>query len=68
MRREADGSKMIIMGDPEQIYNRHLSKNSNGLSYAANKMRGSEYAAIITMHKGEITRSKASREIAKYLG
>lgn len=68
MKREADGSKMIIMGDPEQIYNRHLSKNSNGLSYAANKMRGSEYAAIITMHKGEITRSKASREIAKYLG
>ena len=68
MKREADGSKMIIMGDPEQIYNRHLSKNSNGLSYAANKMRGSEYAAIITMHDGEITRSKASREIAKYLG
>ena len=68
MKREADGSKMIIMGDPEQIYNRHLSKNSNGLSYAANKMRGSEYAAIITMHEGEITRSKASQEIAKYLG
>ena len=68
MKREADGSKMIIMGDPQQIYNRHLSKNSNGLSYAANKMRGSEYAAIITMHEGEITRSKASKEIAKFLG
>ena len=68
MKREADGSKMLIMGDHEQIYNRHLGKQSNGLSYAANKMRGSEYAAIITMHEGEITRSKASKEIAKFLG
>ena len=68
MKREGERSKLVIMGDPEQIYNRHLNKHSNGLSYAATKMRGSEYAAIISMLPVEITRSKAAQEIAKFLG
>lgn len=68
MKRVGDGSKLIITGDPEQIFNRHLNKQSNGLSYAATKMRGSEYAAIISMHDSEITRSKAAQEIAKFIG
>lgn len=68
MKRVGDGSKLIIIGDPEQIFNRHLNKQSNGLSYAATKMRGSEYAAIISMTNNEITRSKAAQEIAKFVG
>lgn len=68
MKRVGDGSKLIITGDPEQIFNRHLNKQSNGLSYAATKMRGSDYAAIISMYNTEITRSKAAQEIAKFIG
>ena len=68
MKRVGDGSKLIITGDPEQIFNRHLNKQSNGLSYAATKMRGSDYAAIISMYDSEITRSKAAQEIAKFIG
>lgn len=68
MKRAGDGSKLIITGDPEQIFNRHLNKQSNGLSYAATKMRGSEYAAIISMFDTEITRSKAAQEIARFIG
>ena len=68
MKRTGDGSKLIITGDPEQIFNRHLNKQSNGLSYAATKMRGSEYAAIISMFDTEITRSKAAQEIARFIG
>ena len=67
MKRIGENSKLVIMGDPMQIYNRHLNKHSNGLSYAATKMRGSEYAAIISMLPSEITRSVAAMEIAKML-
>ena len=68
MKREGDRSKLIITGDPEQVFNRHLSKHSNGLSYAATKMRGSKYAIVVSMFENEITRSKAAKEIAKRLG
>ena len=67
MKRIGDGSKMIITGDPRQVYNRHMNYHSNGLMYAATKMAGSQYAAVVTMHEGEITRSVAAREIARCL-
>ena len=67
MKRIGDGSKMIIMGDPHQIYNRHMNYHSNGLSYAATKMAGSPYAAIISMQDDEITRSTAAQEISRLL-
>lgn len=65
MKRIGDRSKMIITGDPSQIYNHHLNKKSNGLSYAASHMAGSPLAAVITMTKEEITRSTAAQEIAR---
>lgn len=67
MKRIGDGSKMIIIGDPHQVYNRHMNRFSNGLSYAASKMAGSPYAAVIAMNEAEITRSEAAREIARCL-
>jgi PhoH-like ATPase len=67
MKRIGDGSKMIVTGDPHQVYNRHMNYHSNGLSYAAVKMAGSPYAAVITMDESEITRSTAAREIARCL-
>lgn len=67
MKRIGDGSKMIVTGDPHQVYNRHMNYHSNGLSYAAVKMAGSPYAAVVTMNEAEITRSTAAREIARCL-
>ena len=67
MKRIGDGSKMIVTGDPHQVYNRHMNYHSNGLSYAAVKMAGSPYAAVVTMDESEITRSTAAREIARCL-
>ncbi len=68
MKRIGDKSKMIITGDPHQVFNRHMNERSNGLSYAATKMAGSPYAAIISMYKkSEVTRSAAAQEIGERL-
>jgi len=67
MKRIGDGSKMIITGDPNQVFNKHMSYYSNGLMYAATKMAGSRYAAVVSMFEDEITRSEAAREIARLL-
>ncbi len=67
MKRIGDGSKMIITGDPNQVNNKHMNYYSNGLMYAATKMAGSPYAAVVSMFESEITRSKAAREIARRL-
>ncbi len=67
MKRIGDGSKMIITGDPNQVYNKHMNYHSNGLMYAATKMAGSPYASVVSMFEDEITRSEAAREIARLL-
>ena len=67
MKRIGNNSKMVITGDPRQVFNRHMNERSNGLSYAATKMAGSEYAAVITMNEDEITRSIAAQEISRRL-
>lgn len=67
MKRIGDGSKMVITGDPNQVFNKHMNYHSNGLMYAATKMAGSPYAAVVTMTEAEITRSEAAREIARLL-
>ena len=65
MQRIGDGSKMVIIGDPDQVYNRHMNRRSNGLTYAATHLANSPYAAVIEMTESEITRSVAAREIAR---
>ena len=67
MKRIGDGSKMIITGDPNQVFNKHMDYHSNGLMYAATKMAGSPYVAVVSMNESEITRSEAAREIARLL-
>ena len=67
MKRIGEGSKMVITGDPHQVFNKHMDYHSNGLMYAATKMAGSPYAAVVTMLECEITRSEAAREIARCL-
>lgn len=67
VERIGDYSKMVIIGDPEQVHNKHLSKNSCGLSRAMSKFAGGKHIAVITLTEDEIERSRAAREIARLL-
>ena len=66
LARIGDGSKIVILGDPNQTTNPHLNKTSNGLSYSASKLAGNSLAAVITFQgKQEIVRSPAAKAIAE---
>lgn len=51
------GTKIILLGDPQQIDNPLLDERTNGLSYAAEKMKGSPLCYQITMAPEECERS-----------
>ena len=42
----AEGTKVVLLGDPYQIDNPYLDSNSNGLVYVIEKMRGAKYLWI----------------------
>jgi len=65
--RAGEGTKIILVGDPEQIDNPFMDTRTNGLSYASSKMQGSPYCAQITLDGGECVRSKLSEDAAKRL-
>jgi PhoH-like ATPase len=54
--RIAEGSKIVLIGDPAQIDNPYVDSRSNGLVYCCNRMRGQPMAAHITLTKGERSR------------
>ena len=64
LTRIGSGSKMVCMGDPGQVYNRHMNANSNGLSWASSKLEGNPYAIVVTLNPDEVERSKAAKAIA----
>ena len=51
--RCGDHSKVIITGDPYQIYNPYLDSASNGLTYVVERFRGQPIFGHITMLKSE---------------
>ena len=55
--RAGMGTKIILLGDPQQIDNPLLDERTNGLSYAAEKMKGSPLCYQITMAPEECERS-----------
>jgi PhoH-like ATPase len=63
--RAGEGTKIILCGDPEQIDNPFLDTRTNGLSYAAEKMKGSKLCAQITLDDEECVRSKLAMESAQ---
>lgn len=68
LSRIGNGSKIVILGDPNQTTNPHLNKTSNGLSYSASKLAGDPLAAVISFdNTHEIVRSAAARHIAERL-
>lgn len=66
--RAGKGSKIILLGDPNQIDNPFLDERTNGLSYASEKMKGSPLCCQITMLPEECERSKLSGEAAARMG
>lgn len=65
LSRVSEDSKIILMGDIQQIDDPYLDKLTNGLSYTVNKMKGSPLASVITMLDEECERSPLSYEIIK---
>ncbi len=63
--RIAEGSKIVLIGDPAQIDNPYVDSRSNGLVYCHNRMRGQSLAAHVTLAKGE--RSKLAELAADLL-
>lgn len=67
LTRPGNGTKVILAGDPDQIDNQFLDKYNNGLSYAAERMKGSPLCAQITLHHKECERSPLAMEASKRL-
>ena len=63
--RAAEGTKVILSGDPFQVDDPYMDKNSNGLTYVTQKMKGSSIFATVFFTEG--VRSKLSEEAATLL-
>ena len=51
--RISEGSKLIMLGDPDQIDNPYVDSRSNGLVYTHNKLKGQDFVAHVNLDKGE---------------
>jgi len=47
------GTKVVLTGDPWQIDNPYVDRNSNGFVYLVNRFRGEALAAYVELRKGE---------------
>lgn len=65
--RVGEGTKLILIGDPEQIDHPFLDSRSNGLCYASEKMKGSELCCQVTLKYDECERSPLAYEASKLL-
>lgn len=63
--RVGKGTKVILLGDPNQIDNPLLDERTNGLSYAAEKMKNSPYCYQITLSPEECERSALAMDAIK---
>ncbi|WP_334071921.1 MULTISPECIES: PhoH family protein [Paenibacillus] len=63
--RVGEGSKIILMGDPEQIDHPYLDSASNGLTFLVERFKEQGISGHITLEKGE--RSKLAQAAADLL-
>ncbi|MBP2663637.1 MAG: ybeZ 1 [Firmicutes bacterium] len=61
------GTKIILLGDPEQIDHPFLDSRTNGLVYAAEKMKGSSLCFQVTLNHDECERSPLAAEASQRL-
>ncbi len=60
--RAGMGKKIILLGDPNQIDKPFLDERTNGLSYACERMKGSNLCWQITMSADECQRSQLATD------
>ena len=65
LTRAGEGTKIVLTGDPEQIDNPYVDLASNGLTYAAERLKNEPLAGHIVLYKGE--RSPLSEKAAALL-
>jgi len=65
--RAGSGTKIILLGDPNQIDKPFLDERTNGLSYAAKYMKGSPLCWQLTMAADECERSPLALDAIKRL-
>jgi PhoH-like ATPase len=63
--RVGDGSKIILLGDTDQIDTPYINRQTNGLSIVAKKMRNSKFTAHVHLPSG--VRSGLATEASKIL-
>ncbi|MBP7146830.1 MAG: PhoH family protein [Acidobacteria bacterium] len=51
--RAGEDTKVVLTGDPDQIDNPYVDAASNGLSYAAQRLRGEALAGTVFLSRGE---------------
>ena len=51
--RAGEGTKMVLTGDPYQIDNPYLDASSNGLTYAAERMKDESVHGHVILHESE---------------
>lgn len=65
LSRLGAGSKIVCLGDPDQVDNPHLSMRNNGLVYTIDRMKGSSLCEVITFEETECKRSPLAKEVAQ---
>ena len=65
--RAGEGTKIILLGDPAQIDRPFLDERTNGLSYAAQYMKGSPLCWQVSLTADECERSPLAMDAVKRL-
>ena len=65
--RAGKGTKVILLGDPNQIDTAFLDERTNGLCYASERMKGSSHCYQITLSVQECERSLLALDAIKRL-
>lgn len=63
--RVGKGTKVVLLGDPQQIDHPLLDETTNGLSYASERMKGSPFCCQITMQQDECERSRLALDASE---
>lgn len=62
--RAGKGTKLILIGDPHQIDHPYLDSRTNGLCFASERMKGSQFCCQVTMRDDECERSQLAFDSA----
>ena len=54
--RAGPGTKIVCLGNVEQIDTPYLTETTSGLTYAVDRFKGWEHSAHITLRRGERSR------------